>query len=646
MGFPGIARCSLGVHASSRTGSKRVEAMNISTLQAKITISAGLCMALSVGVVVTYYAASGNSQAIEDAQASIQEAVASRAGQIREPLIGSLREAQALANTLSAVKDEDIVLDLTRENVQGVLGIVSGVDASYRGAFCAWLPNAYDDLDMAYGDTPGSDLEGRMAPYVSEVDGELNIGLLEEFDVEIQTAVETGASFWRTPVFEEGGAWIRIGAPIIANDEVYGVAGIDVKLDWLADVMSKEFRADEGKLWLVDDAGQVLYAPAGAGTTPPMQAAVGSHLVDGRMICQVSMATVPGGQPWTLLYDVPESAVTAAATQQIFISLAVGALAILAGVIVLSRVAGRLAKPIRMTAGKLIELGEGEGDLSMRLPESGVEEARQLARGFNGFVENIEQLVLEVRGTVADVGAGTSEVSNASGLLADTSREGADALHTITVAIDQISSLSSRNSNDVATAKQHVIETATHLNDGVEAMNRLDEAMGQIKESSDAVSVVIKVIDEIAFQTSLLALNAAVEAARAGEVGKGFAVVADEVRALATRSADAARETGALVLSSSESVKQGVAIKETMGEALEQIKGSLSSVEALMEHVHESSNQQRTGVEEVTQGLNDLDVSTQSAASTAEELTATSRGSSEQVEHLKDLIGRFKTKVG
>ncbi|MDF1836537.1 MAG: methyl-accepting chemotaxis protein [Planctomycetota bacterium] len=617
--------------------------MNTSTLQAKITLSAGLCMALTVGAVVSYFAYSGNSRAISEAQESIQEAVASRAASVREPLMGSLREAQALANTLSAVKDEEIVLDLTRENVQGILGIVAGADPGYRGAFSAWTPNAFDDLDMAYGGTPGNDADGRMAPYVNELDGELQVAVLEGFEAEVERATGTGLSYWSTPKIDGDSTWIRLGAPIRANGEVYGVAGIDLSLDWVQGAMSQQLRSMDGKLWLLDHTGQVLFQPEGGGATPPVQDSTGSHLVDGRLICQVEMETGPDGKPWVMLFDVPESAVTAGATQMILASLLVGAIAILVGIVALSKLAGRLSKPIHQAAVQLIELGEGEGDLSVRLPDSGVHEAKQLARGFNGFVEKIEELVLEVRGRVGDVGAGTHEVSHASTQLANTSREGADSLHHIAEAIEEISTLSTQNSEDVASAKQHVVQTTTHVSDGLEAMNQLDHAMGQIKDSSDAVCAVIKVIDEIAFQTSLLALNAAVEAARAGEVGKGFAVVADEVRALATRSADAARETTSLVLSSSESVEQGLTIKATMGQALTQIEESLASVEGLMGHVHQSSDQQRTGVEQITEGLHQLDVSTQSAAATAEELTATSRSSTEQVSHLTTIVHRFKT---
>jgi methyl-accepting chemotaxis protein len=157
------------------------------------------------------------------------------------------------------------------------------------------------------------------------------------------------------------------------------------------------------------------------------------------------------------------------------------------------------------------------------------------------------------------------------------------------------------------------------------------QTMTAIAESSGRISKIIKVIEEIAFQTNLLALNAAVEAARAGEHGKGFAVVADEVRNLAQRAAQAARETTGLIEESVGRAKDGT-------DAIQAIVASVSKVTGLINGISEASEQQAQGVEQVTSAVSQMDTVTQNNASNAEESAAAAEELNAQSAAVKKMV--------
>jgi methyl-accepting chemotaxis protein/methyl-accepting chemotaxis protein-1 (serine sensor receptor) len=171
-------------------------------------------------------------------------------------------------------------------------------------------------------------------------------------------------------------------------------------------------------------------------------------------------------------------------------------------------------------------------------------------------------------------------------------------------------------------------------------------SMQEINASSDKIARIIKVIDEIAFQTNILALNAAVEAARAGEAGAGFAVVADEVRNLAQRSAQAAKDTAGLIEESIAKSHDGKAKLELVAQGIHDITATVTQIKSLVDRVHAGSTEQARGIEHIAKSVGDMDQVTQKAAahaeqsaSAGEELSAQALSMTEIVEKLSALVG-------
>jgi X-X-X-Leu-X-X-Gly heptad repeat protein len=262
------------------------------------------------------------------------------------------------------------------------------------------------------------------------------------------------------------------------------------------------------------------------------------------------------------------------------------------------------------------------------------------------IVKAVSAVALEMAECAGQVASGAEQVAAGSQSLAQGASEQAAAIEETSASAEEMSSMTRKNADTAHNADRIVENVNGHVAAANHSLRQMMESMNEITSSSGKISRILKVIDEIAFQTNILALNAAVEAARAGEAGAGFAVVADEVRNLAQRCAVAAKDTAQLIEESILRSSEGKLKLEGVATAIQSITGSSEQLHGLVAEVSVSSQEQSRGIEKIARAVQKMEHVTQSSAATAEESAASAEELSAMAGSMRNAVRKLESMAG
>jgi methyl-accepting chemotaxis protein len=306
----------------------------------------------------------------------------------------------------------------------------------------------------------------------------------------------------------------------------------------------------------------------------------------------------------------------------------------------INNVLDQMAQPVNEALVVLEEMAQGNLDRTMNGIYQG--DYDRLQEVVNGTVQSFNLILGEINRAADQVASASRELSHGSETVAQGAAAQAATVEELSASVAAITGQIKQNAVQANQTAQLAKNTRESAGRGNTQMREMLAAMQEINEAAHGIAKIIKVIDEIAFQTNILALNAAIEAARAGVAGKGFAVVAEEVRSLAGRSAAAAKETAALIESSIQKTADGTEIANQTAAALDQMAADVSQAVDLVAGIATASNEQATSITQINQGIDQVAAVTQNTTATSEESASASETLLGQAEELRRLVSKFR----
>lgn len=283
-----------------------------------------------------------------------------------------------------------------------------------------------------------------------------------------------------------------------------------------------------------------------------------------------------------------------------------------------------------------------KGDFAFQITEEFPGETQAIQDSVNKLLSRLNEAFGNILAYASQIDQGSNQVSDGAQALAQGATEQASTVEELSGRLDNVSKKVSENAENAKNASELSNQSGELAQKTLDDMKEMALAMQEISSKSEDIGKVIKVIEDIAFQTNILALNAAVEAARAGSAGKGFAVVADEVRNLAAKSAEAAKNTTVLIESSLSTVQQGVEVADVTNESFKVLAEKVRDTVEIINNISAASVEQAADIHQISLAVEQISAVVQTNSATGEESAAASEELSSQAALMNQLVSGFR----
>ena len=543
-------------------------------------------------------------------------------------------------------------------------------------------------LTQSDGYTSGSDFEITERAWYKAVEEEKTILTDAYVDASTGNVILSAA----TPVYDQSG------------QNIIGVAGVDVALDHIDELLPEYKIGNNGFVILVTSEGNVIYHP----NTDNQQKSLSELNVDKTLI-----QTVEGGKDTSVHYSadgkskygyvgrigstdyltiscLPASEYFASLIRCIIIVLLLVIAGIVVIIITIRHLATQLTKPIVALNDVAQELAEGNLDVTLDIASENeigeladsIQKTVDRLKEYINYIDEIssvldrladgklkftlkydyagefakvktallhisgsfEQMIEDIIDSSTQVSIGADELSKAAQNIAEGAMTQAASVQELVATTESVSQQVEENTEDAQKSATETSRVTHMMQDSREQMNQMMEAMNKITETSNEVVSIIKTIEDIADQTNLLALNASIEAARAGEAGKGFAVVASEIGSLADDSSKAANNTRDLIEISLQQIDRGSSLAQNVVQSMQDVLDAVEEVNGMIGKSAENNEAQNQSMEQIRVGIEDISKGVEDNSASAEETSATSQELAAQAATLEELVKRFDLK--
>jgi methyl-accepting chemotaxis protein len=582
------------------------------TIKVRIIASLVAIVVVAMLVVVTYIAGRTADDARTAGFAYADEVARYNAAEVRQVILGGLSTARDMSMSLRAASANGASRRIAGEQLREVLT----VHPEFLGVWTGWEPNAFDNRDRSFrGAGGGHDATGRFVPYYYRDGDKISLAPLADYDKSgpgdyYQIPKTTGAEKVVEPYsYEVGGVdtlITSVSVPIDRDGTAVGVAGIDMSLASLQTLVGQIRPFGTGHALLLSTAGTVVAGGDGDQAGRPAPAEIAS-LATGAVRAERSTRLVSENNgeetlkiatpvrlgatdTWSLVVFVPTATILADAGTTRDISMLITVVAVLVATVLAFFLARTIVRPIERLRDRMVEIADGDGDLTQRATAARDDEAGQLATAFNRFVEKVATTIRGIAESTGMLSTAAQDLNAVSAQLQSGAATASTRAETASTASEQVNAGVQSIAAGAEQMSASITEIASNATQAAEvaarAMTVAERTNGQVAElgaASAEVGDVVRLITSIAEQTNLLALNATIEAARAGDLGKGFAVVAGEVKDLAQQTAQATEQITARISAIQASSASAAAAIGEIGQVITQIGDYTTTIASAVE---------------------------------------------------------------